>query len=122
MTKYLLAVHMSAEAPVQPMTEEEMRRGFAQVEAIEREMNAIDALKFSGRLLEPKQARVVLPVRNRIKVTDGPYAETKEQLGGFYIIEASDLEAALAWASKIATAINAPIEVRPFLDDPREQR
>lgn len=121
MTKYLLAVHMSDEAPSRPMTEEEMRRGFAQVEAIERDLKATDALLFTGRLLEPTRARVVRPVRNRIKVTDGPYAETKEQLGGFYIIEASDAEAALAWASKVAAAINAPIEVRPFLDDPREQ-
>jgi hypothetical protein len=119
MTKYLLAVHMSDEAPSHPMTEEEMHRGFAQVEAIEREMKAADALRFTGRLLEPQRARVVRPVRNRIKVTDGPYAETKEQLGGFYIIEANDAEAALAWASKVAAAINTPIELRPFLDDPR---
>lgn len=61
------------------------------------------------------------PLRNRIKVTDGPYAETKEQLGGLYIIEATDPEAALAWASKVAAAINAPIEVRSFLEDPRAQ-
>jgi len=76
-------------------------------------------LLFTGRLLEPKRARVVRPLRNRIKVSDGPYAETKEQLGGFYIIEASDADAALAWASKVAAAINTAIEVRPFLDDPR---
>jgi hypothetical protein len=121
MTNYLLAAHMSDEAPSRSMTDEEMRRGFAQVEAIERDLKAADALMFTGRLVEAARARVVRPVRNRIKVTDGPYAETKEQLGGFYIIEASDPEAALAWASRVATAINAPIEVRAFLDDPREQ-
>jgi hypothetical protein len=119
MSKYLLAVHMPAGAPPQPMTEEEMRRGFHQVEALEQEMQAADVLRFSGRLLEPARARVVRPVRTRIKVTDGPYAETKEYLGGFYIIEAADLEAALEWAGKVTKTINAPIEVRPFFDDPR---
>jgi hypothetical protein len=120
MTKYLLAVHMADEAPPERMSEEDMRRGFAQIEAIEQELKAANALRFTGRLLEPKRARVVRPIRNRIKVSDGPYADTKEQLGGFYIIEASDAEAALAWASKVAAAINTPIEIRPFMEDPRD--
>ncbi|MGP4025798.1 YciI family protein [Actinomadura sp. 3N407] len=46
--------------------------------------------------------------------TDGPFAESKDHLGGFYIIEAADLDAALAWASKVTAAIHTPIEVRPF--------
>jgi len=116
MSKYLLAVHTSDEVPRQPMTEEEMRRGFAVVEAIEREMRAANALVFSGRLLEPARARVVRPSKGRVKTTDGPYAETKEQIGGFYIIEAADLDAALDWASKVTIAIDTPIEVRPFMD------
>ena len=116
MSKYLLAVHTSDEVPRQPMTEEEMRRGFAVVEAIEREMRAANALVFSGRLLEPARARVVRPSKGRVKTTDGPYAETKEQIGGFYIIDAADLDAALAWASKVTVAIDTPIEVRPFMD------
>lgn len=119
MSKYLLAVHMSDAAPAQSMTDEEMHRGFAQVEAIEQDMKAVNALQFTGRLLEAARARVVRPVRNKIKVTDGPYAETKEQLGGFYIIEAADSGAALEWASRVALAIGRPIEVRAFLDDPR---
>ena len=116
MSKYLLAVHMSDEQPRQPMTDEEMRRGFALVEAIERDMRAAHALVFSGRLLGPAQARVVRPSRGRVKATDGPYAETKEHLGGFYIIEAADLDEALTWASKVTVAIDTPIEVRPFMD------
>ena len=116
MSKYLLAVHTSDEVPRQPMTEEEMRRGFAVVDAIEREMRAANALVFSGRLLEPARARVVRPSKGRVKTTDGPYAETKEQIGGFYIIEAADLDAALDWASKVTIAIDTPIEVRPFMD------
>jgi len=51
-----------------------------------------------------------------VLTTDGPFAESKEHLGGFYIIEAEDLDAALAWASKTIAAVKHPIEVRPFRD------
>ncbi len=81
-------------------------------------MRAASALLYSGRLLDPAQARVVRPRRRMGNITDGPFAETKEQLGGFYIIEALDLDAALAWASKVTDAIDTPIEVRPFMDVP----
>jgi hypothetical protein len=116
MSQYLLSVHTADDEPRQPMTEDEMRRGFAVVEAIERDMRAANALLFSGRLLEPARARVVRPSRGRIKTTDGPYAETKEHIGGFYILEAADLDAALAWASKVSVAIDRPIEIRPFME------
>jgi hypothetical protein len=79
-------------------------------------MKAARALVFVGRLHGPDSARVVRPSKGRVRTTDGPYAETKEVLGGFYIVEAPDLEAALDWASKVTLAINAPIEVRPFMD------
>jgi len=118
-TKYLLAVHTANDRPPHPMSDEEMRQGFEQVAAIERDMNAANALLFSGRLLEPAQARVVRGAKARLKTTDGPYIETKEHLGGFYIIEARDMDEALAWASRVTAAINSPIEVRPFADDPR---
>ena len=52
--------------------------------------------------------------------TDGPFAETKEQLGGFWVIEAADLDAALAWAAKGAAACGAPVEVRPFQEEPED--
>ncbi|HET9520515.1 MAG TPA: YciI family protein [Candidatus Limnocylindrales bacterium] len=118
MSKYLLAVHTADDGPREPMTEEEMRRGFALVEGIEQEMKATNTLLFSGRLLDAGQARVVRPAQGRVKATDGPYAETKEHLGGFYIIEASDMDAALDWASRVTLAIDTPIEVRPFMDEP----
>jgi hypothetical protein len=51
-----------------------------------------------------------------VKATDGPYVETKEHLGGFYILEAADLEAAVGWASRVTLAIDTPIEIRPFMD------
>jgi hypothetical protein len=118
MSQYMLSVHTSGEEPREPMTDDEMRRGFALVDAIEREMRAANALVFSGRLLEPARARVVRPSKPRVKATDGPYAETKEHLGGFYIVEARDLDAALEWASRVSIAIDTPIEVRPFMDVP----
>jgi hypothetical protein len=117
MPRYLLSVHGSGPAP-ERMTDEELRRGFEQVGALEAEMKAANALVFSGRLSDPNHARVVRPSRAKVRMTDGPYAETKEQLGGFYILEAPDLDAALEWASKVTLAINTPIEVRPFAEMP----
>ena len=100
MTQYLLSVHTSDDEPRRPMTDEEMQRGFALVDAIERDMRAANALVFSGRLLEPSRARVVRPSRGRVKATDGPFVETKEQLGGFILIEAIRLKSAIhpSWA------------------------
>ena len=118
MSQYMLAVHMSDE-PRQPMTPDEMQAGFAAIATLEAEMHAENALLFSGRLLEPARAKVVQPRRRMGKTTDGPYAETKEYLGGFYLIEAPDLDAALGWAQKVTDAIDTPIEVRPLMDDPR---
>jgi hypothetical protein len=117
MSQYLLAVYSSDE-PRDPMTAEEMEKGFAVVNAIEEDMRAQDALVYTGRLLEPARAKVVRPRRRMGNVTDGPFAETKEQIGGFYIIEAPDLDSALAWASRVTDAIDTPIEVRPFMDMP----
>jgi hypothetical protein len=117
MSQFMLAVYSSNE-PREPMTQEEMEQGFAVVHGIEEEMRAAEALIYSGRLLEPARAKVVRPRRRMGNTTDGPFVETKEHLGGFYIIEAPDLDAALAWASKVTDAIDTPIEVRPFMDVP----
>ena len=118
MSQYLLSVHGGNGKTPETMTDEELRRGFEQVGKLEAEMKAARALVFSGRLDDPDRARVVRPSKRRVRMTDGPYAETKEHLGGFYIIEAPDLDAALDWASKVTLAINTPIEVRPFVDYP----
>src|SRR5262245_28215059 len=119
MSTFLLAVHASDEDLDRPMSPEDMRRGFEQVNAVEQEMRAANALVFSGRLLAARDATVVRPTRRRVKATDGPYLETKEHLGGFYLVEAADRNAALDWASKVSLAIQAPIEVRQLADDPR---
>jgi hypothetical protein len=62
----------------------------------------------------PETAKVVRNARGQIVTTDGPYAETKELLAGFYLIEAEDLDAALAWAAKTTEAVQMPIELRPL--------
>jgi hypothetical protein len=118
MPQYLLSAHGGNGRDAGQMTDEEMRRGFEQIGRLEAEMKAAHALVFSGRLRDPDSARVVRPSRAKVRITDGPYAETKEYLGGFYILEVPDLDAALDWASKVTLAINAPIEVRPFAEFP----
>jgi len=116
MTRYLLSVHSVEGEAREPMTDEEMQQSYKQVLLIEEEMKTAGAWVFSGRLHEPDTATVVRVSDGDVLTTDGPFAESKEHLGGFYIIEAKDLDAALAWASKVTGAIKTPIEVRPFMD------
>ena len=72
-----------------------------------------------ARLHEPDTATVVRAAGGEVVTTDGPFVESKEHLGGFYIIEADDLDAALVWASKTTASIGMPIEVRPFAGLPQ---
>jgi hypothetical protein len=114
MAKYLLSVH-SVEGEVgAPMTEEEMQQFMKRVNILEEEMKSAGAWFFGGALHESDTATVVRMSEGDVLTTDGPFAESKEHLGGFYIIEAEDLDAALAWASKTTAAVKEPIEVRPF--------
>ena len=73
---------------------------------------------FAGGLHPADTATVVRVQDGEVLTTDGPFAETKEQLGGFWIIDAPDLDAALAWAGKGAAACKGPVEVRPFQEEP----
>jgi hypothetical protein len=98
------------------MTEDDMREGYARIGAVEAEMRAADALVFSGRLDAPGAAKVVRVRDGNALTTDGPFIESKEAIGGFYIVEAADDSEALAWATKTSDAIGMPIEVRPFFD------
>jgi hypothetical protein len=118
MSQYMLSVHSGNTGPREPMTAEEWQRGFEQIGILEAEMKAANVLVFSGRLDGADAARVVQPSKGRVRMTDGPYAETKEHLGGFYIIEAPDLDAAMDWAAKVTLVINTPIEVRSFAEQP----
>jgi hypothetical protein len=116
MPKYLLSAHTVEGQAREPMTDEEMRQFMERIGVVEDEMKSTGAWVFSGRLHDPDTATVVRESGGEVLTTDGPFAESKEHLGGFYIIEAEDLDAALAWASKTTAAIKAPIEVRPFRD------
>jgi len=93
-----------------------MQHSWQQIGALEAEMKSSGAWVFSGRLHEPDTATVVRVDNGDILTTDGPFVETREHLGGFYIINAEDLDAALAWASKVTRIIGAPIEVWRFAD------
>jgi hypothetical protein len=84
------------------------------VNAIHKEMKAADARVFGGGLYPPSTATVVRPKDGELLLTDGPFIESKEHIGGFSIIKAPDLDAALEWARKLARAITVPIEVRPM--------
>jgi len=112
MTQYLLSVHSVDGAPVP--SEEEMQAAFAAVDAFNAEVQAAGAWVFAGGLMPPDTATVVRAQGGDVVTTDGPFAETKEQLGGFWVIEAADLDAALAWAAKGSVACGNPVEVRPF--------
>ena len=118
MAKYLLSVH-SVEGEVgDPMTAQEMQQFMGRVGVLEEEMKAEGAWLFGGALHEAETATVVRVSNGEVLTTDGPFAESKEHLGGFYIIEAKDLDAALAWAAKTVATIKRPIEVRPFWSPP----
>jgi hypothetical protein len=114
MAQYLLSVHGCEDEVREPMTEEQMQQSWAQISALEDQMKSAGAWLFSGRLHEPDAAAVVRVSDGRVLTTDGPFAESKEHLGGFYIIEADDLDAALGWAAKVTAAVGEPIEVRAF--------
>lgn len=114
MTQYLLSVHMPTNVSPGTMTEEEERAGYSRVAALEAEMHSAGSLLASGRLEEASAAAVVNATNGKPMTTDGPFLEAKEALGGFYIIEAADRDAALAWAEKTSAAIGMPIEVRGF--------
>ncbi|MEP6853315.1 MAG: YciI family protein [bacterium] len=116
MKQYLLAVH-SVEGEPMPSAEE-MQTLFAQVDAVNEELRAAGVWVFAGGLQPPGSATVVRVESGSTTMTDGPFAETKEQLGGFWVIRCADLDEALAWAEKCSAACRGPVEVRPFEDEP----
>ena len=114
MAKYLFS-HYSVEGEPRPaMTDEDMQGFMQRIVDLETEMKAEGALVFGGALHGSDTATVVRASDTDVLTTDGPCVESKEYLGGFYIVEADDLESALAWASKTSAAVGHPIEVRPF--------
>jgi len=116
MPRYLLSAHTVDGEAREPMTDEQMQRSWKEIQALEAEMKSAGAWVFSGRLHGADTATVVRLSGGEVVTTDGPFVEAREHLGGFYIIEAADLDEALGWASKVTRTISAPIEVWPFAD------
>jgi hypothetical protein len=116
MKQYMLSVHM--EDGAETLSAEEMDVLFKQVDVLNQEIKEAGAWVFAGGLHPASTATVVRAKDGEIITTDGPFAESKEQLGGFWVIEAEDLDAALAWAAKGTVACGGAVEVRPFQEDP----
>jgi hypothetical protein len=111
MTQYLLSVFQPSEdTPPAEVLAPIIRN----VEAVNREMQQAGAWVFAGGLCGPSSATVLTPKNGDVLMTDGPFVEGKEHLGGFTIVEAADLDAALEWGRRVALATTLPIEVRPF--------
>jgi hypothetical protein len=116
MTQYLMSVYMTGDEV--ELSEDQMQVVYRQVDEFNAEVQAAGAWVFAGGLHPASSSTVVQAKDGEVLTTDGPFAETKEQLGGFWVIEAADLDAALAWAAKGSAACMGPVEVRPFQDNP----
>lgn len=115
MKQYLLSViQPDGDPPPRELLEKVMK----DVHALRQEMKAKGAWVFGGGLHPPSTATVVRFRAGDFLMTDGPFAEGKEHIGGFMVVKAPDLDAALEWGRKAARAITLPIEVRPFQDEP----
>jgi hypothetical protein len=118
MKQYLLAVHGDDSEGAERPSPEEMQKAFKAVDELNAELQATGAWVFGGGLQPSSSATVVSAKNGDVVTTDGPFTETKEQLGGFWIVNAEDLDAALALAAKGSEACGGPVEVRPFQDEP----
>lgn len=115
MSQYLLSVWHDDNYELDFDTDD-MRRIGPQVDAVNKEMEAAGAWVFGGGLHPASAATVLRATGDQVATIDGPYAETKEQMGGFWVIEAADLDEAREWGRKAALACEAPVELRPFHD------
>jgi hypothetical protein len=112
MSQYLLSVIISTDDPAP--SDEQMSKIDADIDAFNQEVREAGAWVFAGGLGPVTSATVVDATGSEPVVTDGPYVESKEFLGGFWLIEAADLDVALDWAKRGSAACAAPVEVRPF--------
>jgi len=111
MTQYLVAIYHPDD--YDPSTEDEAM--VEEIHALNREMIAAGVRVFVGGLSPASNARSLrAQPAGKVLVTDGPYIETKEHIGGFWVLEAADLDEALEWGRRAAVACRAPVEVRPF--------
>jgi hypothetical protein len=116
MTQYLLSVYM-VEGEEEP-SGEELQKAYADVDKFNAKVQEQGVWVFGGGLEPADTATVVNGTSGDTIVTDGPFPEAKEQIGGFWIINAPDLDAALKLAGEASAACRAPVEVRPFQDEP----
>jgi hypothetical protein len=114
MTQYLVNV---MQPDGDPPPAEVLDKIMADLAALNEELRASGAWVFQGGLHPPSTATVLRPSDGEVLITDGPFTEGKEHVGGFSVISAPDLDAALAWGRKFALATTLPIEVRPFHGD-----
>jgi hypothetical protein len=118
MKQYLLSVHM-VEGEPEP-SPEEMQQAFKDVDAFNAELQQKGLWVFGGGLEPADVATVVRSSGGEVLTSDGPFAEAKEHLGGFWVIKAEDLDAALALAARASAACKGAVEVRPFQDEPED--
>ena len=111
MKTYLVSIFQPDGPPPEPAVLEPIMKNLA---ALNEEMVAADAFVFTAGLCPPGTATVLRARADEVLMTDGPFVEGKEHLGGFTVIKAPDLDAALAWGAKMAQATTLPVEVRPF--------
>ncbi len=117
MTQYQLSVYHPED---EPPADFDIEQVYADVDTLNDELRAAGAWVFGGGLQPSSTATVVQVKDGEVLITDGPFAEGKEQVGGYWVIEAPDLDAALEWGRKATRACRVPIEVRPFQDEPAE--
>jgi hypothetical protein len=113
MTRYLLSLYQPDGPPPADLDLEQVMK---EVDALIEETKSAGVWVFNGGLHPPDTATVVTQRGDDVLVTDGPYLEGKEHIGGFLVIEVPDLDAALEWGRKTARVVRLPVEVRPFQD------
>jgi hypothetical protein len=111
--RYLLSICHPADAV--PPDADQLAAIMRRVEEVDADLLAAGAWVFAGGLHDPSSATVVDPRGGDTVVTDGPFVETKEMVGGIVIVAAADLDEALGWATRMADAVGQPVEVRPFV-------
>jgi hypothetical protein len=115
MTMFMLSVHGSDTDA--PPPDDVIQQMYTDVDVFNQEVRAAGQWVFGGGLHPASTATVVDATGSNTVTTDGPFIESKEHLGGFWVIKADDLDGALALAARASVACRGPVEVRPFQDD-----
>ena len=116
MPQYLISVWHDDDYSDNDWSDPDIQRLGQQVGAVNDEMTSTGVWVFGAGLHPASSATVVQAANDQVSMTDGPYAESKEQMGGFWVIDVPDLDVALEWARKCGLACEGPVEVRPLQD------